>query len=82
MIIRIDEISRDDVGIVPYKNKISNIVRSIKTLASKEIGKSIFQRSFYDHIIRNQDDYNEKWEYIENNPAKWLLMKQPLNPES
>lgn len=57
-------------------NRISNIVRSIKILSTKEIGKPIFQRSYYDHIIRNQEDFNEKWEYIENNPKKWLLMKE------
>ena len=56
----------------PTKN-VSNIVRSIKTLTTKEIGKPIFQRSYYDHIIRNQKDYNDIWEYIENNPAKWVL---------
>ena len=28
--------------------------------------------SYYDHVIRNQQDYNEIWEYIENNPQKWL----------
>jgi len=56
----------------PTKN-VSNIVRSIKTLATKEIGKPIWQRSYYDHIIRNQEDYNDIWEYIENNPAKWAL---------
>lgn len=33
--------------------------------------KSIWQRSFYDHIIRNEQDYNEIWQYIENNPQKW-----------
>ena len=60
-------------------NKILNIVRSIKTLTTKEIGKPIFQRSYYDHIIRNQDDYNEVWEYIENNPKKWLLTNKPQN---
>lgn len=60
-------------------NKISNIVRSIKTLTTKEIGKPIFQRSYYDHIIRNQEDYNEVWEYIENNPKKWLLNNKPQN---
>ena len=54
-------------------NRISSIVRSIKVLATKEVGEPIFQRSFYDHIIRNQEDYNEIWEYIENNPKKWLL---------
>ena len=60
-------------------NKILNIVRSIKTLTTKEIGKPIFQRSYYDHIIRNQEDYNEVWEYIENNPKKWLLTHKTQN---
>ena len=59
-------------------NRISSIVRSIKVLATKEVGKPIFQRSFYDHIIRNQEDYNEIWEYIENNPKKWLLTHEQI----
>ncbi len=54
-------------------NKIASIVRSLKVLVTKEIGKSIFQRSYYDHVIRNQRDYDEIWEYIENNPRKWIL---------
>ena len=54
-------------------NKIASIVRSIKVLVAKEIGESIFQRSYYDHVIRNQRDYDEIWEYIENNPKKWIL---------
>lgn len=33
----------------------------------------LFQRSYYDHVIRNQQDYNEIWEYIDNNPQKWVL---------
>ena len=56
----------------PTKN-ISSIVRSIKTLTTKEIGHSIFQRSYYDHIIRSEEDYKEIWEYIENNPKKEIL---------
>lgn len=52
-------------------NKVANIVRSLKILTTKEIGESIFQRSYYDHIIRNEQDYNQICEYIENNPAKW-----------
>ena len=53
--------------------EIKNIIRSLKILTTKEIGESIFQRSYYDHVIRNQKDYNEIWEYIENNPKKWIL---------
>ena len=60
----------------PQHNRISSIVRSIKTLTTKEIGEPIWQRSYYDHVIRNQEDYNEVWEYIENNPLKWVLKKE------
>ncbi len=38
---------------------------------NKTIGEKIFQRSFYDHIIRNQDDYNEISAYIKENPMRW-----------
>ncbi len=60
----------------PQASRIASIVRSIKTLTTKEIGEPIFQRSYYDHVIRNQRDYNEIWEYIENNPRKWMLTRQ------
>ena len=50
---------------------VSDIVKSFKTLVTKEIGKPIFHRSFYDHIIRGEQDYREIWDYIDGNPAKW-----------
>ena len=59
-----------------FQNKISSIVWSIKVLTAKEIGQSIFQRSYYDHVIRNRQDYIEIWEYIENNPKKYLLKRE------
>ena len=51
---------------------ISQIIGAMKRLINKEIGENIFQTSFYDHIIRDEDDYLIKWNYIENNPAKWF----------
>lgn len=50
---------------------ISDIVRSVKILTTKQIGKPIFQRSFHDHIIRNDTDYIKIWNYIDTNPARW-----------
>ncbi len=35
----------------------------------------VWQKSYYDHIIRNEQDYKEIYEYIENNPQKWELDK-------
>ena len=58
----------------PTKN-IETIIRSFKTMVTKEIGYSVWQKSYHDHIIRCEDDYQKIWEYIENNPLKWAMDK-------
>ena len=50
---------------------VPNLIRSFKVLVSKEIGQSIWQRSYHDHIIRDEEDYLNHLQYIVNNPAKW-----------
>ena len=50
---------------------VPNLIRSFKVLVSKEIGQSIWQRSYHDHIIRDEEDYLNHLRYIENNPIKW-----------
>ena len=54
---------------------ISNFVSTFKRFCNKEYGENIWQSRYYDHVIRNQEDYNEIFEYIENNPKKYLLKK-------
>lgn len=39
------------------------------------VGEKIFQRSFYDHVVRNRNDYNEIYKYISENPLRWQLDK-------
>ncbi len=46
-------------------------VNAFKSLVSKAVGHSVWQRGYYDHIIRNETDYQNHWQYIEDNPAKW-----------
>jgi len=55
----------------PTVKSIPQIIKIFKTLVSKELGKPIFQRSYYDHIIRNQQDYEDAWNYTDGNPSKW-----------
>ena len=50
---------------------ISRIIQQFKGSISKQIGFSLWQKSFYDHIIRNEQEYQEIWNYIETNPLKW-----------
>lgn len=33
----------------------------------------IWQRSYYDHVIRNEADFLRIWQYIDENPLKWQL---------
>ena len=52
--------------------KIPLLISAFKRLSAKEIGFSIWQRGYYDHIIRNEQDYLTTWRYIDDNPAKWI----------
>ena len=50
---------------------VSTVVRLMKGAVSKTVGYPIWQKGFYDHVARNQTDYEEIWRYIEGNPGKW-----------
>lgn len=50
---------------------VSDIIGQTKRRISKELGKSIWQKSFHDHIVRDEEDWRRIWTYIENNPAHW-----------
>jgi len=50
---------------------LQTIIRSFKTLTTRQIGCPIWQDGFYEHVTRNEEDYMRIWQYIENNPAKW-----------
>ena len=52
---------------------IPRVVGALKRLSNAEIGENIFQRSYYDHVIRNVDDYDETVKYILHNPRRWYL---------
>ncbi len=49
---------------------IDRVIKQMKGYITKQIGFSIWQKSYNDHIVRGLDDYKNIWEYIENNPLK------------
>ena len=71
-------------GVVPTMS-LSDIVHRFKSLTThrymvnvkdrewKPFDKKLWQRSFYDRVIRGDDDLNRIREYIQNNPLKWAL---------
>ena len=73
-------IERADMESAPT---ISDVVQAFKRYSTVEYGKmvhkgllppydkQVWQRSFHDHIIRNQADYDDICRYIEENPLQW-----------
>jgi REP element-mobilizing transposase RayT len=56
----------------PPLQKIVQSFKSVTTRSAWNVGlRKLWQRSFYDHIIRNDADYWRIWEYIEHNPLRW-----------
>ena len=50
---------------------IMSVVNQYKGAVSKAVGQSVWQKSFHDHIVRDDEDYKRIWEYIDANPGKW-----------
>ena len=56
----------------PTRANVPQLIKSWKILVTKELGESIWHRSYYDHVIRDNRDYQLRVRYIEENPAKWI----------
>lgn len=70
ILLRINnDAERDGRLIAP--TSISTIVQQYKSAFTKEAGIQIWQKSFYEHVIRNSKDYDDIWMYIHMNPEKW-----------
>ena len=61
----------EDGRIISSPTSVLVAVGQMKRWVSKRVGAPIWQRSFYDHIIRNHDDYEKIVKYIYENPMKW-----------
>ncbi len=54
---------------------IPKVVQQFKGVVSKQAGFSLWQKGFYDHVVRSEHGYQEIWEYIRDNPVKWMADK-------
>jgi len=64
--------------ISPKAASLPVVIGSFKSICTKRINQSSpyinfkWQTGYYDHIIRNEQDYNNIWDYIDYNPDKWM----------
>lgn len=55
----------------PTNQIIPKFVSSFKRFCNREYGYNIWQRSYHDRIIRNDEEYRKIHDYIEGNPIAW-----------
>lgn len=46
-------------------------IKLVKQGLAAPFDKKVWQRSYHDHIIRNEKEFRMIWEYIDENPLKW-----------
>ena len=54
---------------------IPKFISLFKRYCNHEIGHNIWQKRYYDHVIRNYQEYLNVYNYIDNNPAHWAQDK-------
>jgi putative transposase len=62
----------------PTRHGLPEIIRGFKTFSARRIndlrespGIPIWQRNYYEHIIRNEEELARIREYTANNPLQW-----------
>jgi REP element-mobilizing transposase RayT len=69
---------------------LPEIVRAFKSFSTRRINEHrgtphtpVWQRNYYEHIIRSEQSLNQIREYIANNPAQWDLDREnPARPDN
>jgi len=70
----------------PVSGSLPTMIRSFKSTVTKQInemcntpGAGFWQRNYYEHIIRNDNELNRIREYITHNPVRWDMDRE--NPD-
>ncbi len=51
--------------------RVYDIIGRFKSFTNNKFDGILWQRSFHDHVIRNEKDYRKIYEYISSNPSIW-----------
>ena len=64
-------LQNDESGRVMRTPTISTVINQMKGYVTKQLGYSLWQKLFYDEIIKSEKAYQRIWQYIDENPARW-----------
>ena len=56
----------------PSSVSIAHVIQQMKRSVTIQAGILVWQRDYYDHVIRNDTEYQNIWRYVAYNHWKWL----------
>ena len=56
----------------PSDFSLARKLQFFKSNLTRKLGRSIWQRNYFEYVIRGERDYLVRWKYIDDNPAKWV----------
>lgn len=63
----------------PHEFRVEQWGRMLKLVLGRETGSrtsEIWERGFFDHVIRSAESYSQKWEYVRQNPVRAGLVER------
>ena len=67
LLLRFDDF---ECGRTQFAPTLSRVIKHYKGIVTKRLGFSMWQKGFYDRVLRNETDFYRAWEYIEYNALK------------
>ena len=67
----------------PTRHGLPEIIRGFKTFSARRMndmrrtpGAPIWQRNYYEHVVRGDNELTRIWKYIANNPLQWEMDRE------
>lgn len=77
--------SENDIWYGSQSGSLNAIIQNFKSITTRKIhqlktwdGDPVWQRNYWERIIRNERELRTVREYIENNPAKWAFDQENM----
>lgn len=76
VLLQFQHVENNDSAAASHRPTLCDLMCEYKSLSTRKINKQytygkVFQTSFYEHVINNNEDWSNTWDYIDNNPLTW-----------
>ena len=68
---------RDGMSLPQWAKSLKSVLG--KGLLAAGVSRPHWQEGFFDHVLRSEESYSEKWKYVQMNPVRAMLCRRPTD---